>query len=41
MLKEGKKLSEITDFFAKKYNIPVKIIPASDDHYETHIITKD
>jgi LPPG:FO 2-phospho-L-lactate transferase len=40
MLKEGKKLSEITDFFVKKYNIPVRIIPASDDHYETHIITK-
>ncbi len=34
-------MSEITDFFAKKYNIPIKIIPASDTHYETHIITKD
>ncbi|MBA3749346.1 MAG: 2-phospho-L-lactate transferase [Nitrosopumilus sp.] len=41
MLKEGKKLSEITDFFVKKYNIPIKVIPASDNHYETHIITKD
>jgi LPPG:FO 2-phospho-L-lactate transferase len=41
MLKEGKKLSEITDFFVNKYNLPVRIIPASDDHYETHIITKD
>jgi LPPG:FO 2-phospho-L-lactate transferase len=41
LLKEGKNLSEITDFFAKKYRIPVKIIPASDNHYETHIITKD
>jgi LPPG:FO 2-phospho-L-lactate transferase len=41
MLKEGKKLSEITDFFVKKYNIPIEIIPASDNHYETHIITKD
>ncbi len=41
MLKEGRKLSEITDFFVKKYNIPIRIIPASDDHYETHIITKD
>ncbi len=40
MLKEGKKLSEITDFFTKKYNIPIRIIPASDDHYETRIITK-
>ena len=37
MLKDGKKLSEITDFIAKKYNIPIKIIPASDNHYETHI----
>ena len=41
MLKDGKKLSEITDFFVKKYNIPIRIIPASDDHYETRIITKD
>ncbi len=41
LLKEGKKLSEITDFFVKKYDIPIKIIPASDTHYETHIITKD
>ncbi len=41
LLREGKKLSEITDFFAKKYNIPIKIIPASNTHYETHIITKD
>jgi len=40
MLKEGKKLSEITDFFVKRYNIPIKIIPASDNHYETHIITE-
>lgn len=40
MLKEGRKLSQITDFFAKKYNIPIRIIPASDNHYETHIITK-
>jgi LPPG:FO 2-phospho-L-lactate transferase len=40
MLKDGKKLSEITDFIAKKYNIPIRIIPASDDHYETHMITK-
>ncbi|MGN6624843.1 MAG: 2-phospho-L-lactate transferase [Candidatus Nitrosocosmicus sp.] len=39
MIKEGKKLSEITDFFIKKYDIPIKIIPASEDHYETHIIT--
>ncbi len=40
MLKEGKNLSQITEFFAKKYNINIKIIPASNDHYETHIITK-
>jgi LPPG:FO 2-phospho-L-lactate transferase len=40
MLKDGRKLSEITDFIAKKYNIPIKIIPASDNHYETHMITK-
>lgn len=41
MIKEGKKLSEITSYFTKKYNIPVKIIPASDNHYETRIITFD
>jgi len=41
LLKEGKSLSEITDFFAKKYNISVKVIPASNDHFETRIITKD
>ncbi len=40
MLKEGRKLSEITDIIAKKYNIPIRIIPASDNHYETHMITK-
>jgi LPPG:FO 2-phospho-L-lactate transferase len=40
MLKEGQKLSEITEFFAKKYNLPIRIIPASNNHYETHIITK-
>jgi LPPG:FO 2-phospho-L-lactate transferase len=41
MLKEGKKISEITAYFAKKYNIPIRIIPASDDHYETRIVTED
>ncbi len=41
MLKEGRKLSEITNFFVKKYDIPIRIIPASDDHYETRITTKD
>ncbi len=40
MLKEGQKLSEITEYFTKKYNLPVRIIPASNDHYETRIITK-
>ena len=41
LLKEGKNLSEITEFFAKKYNIHAKVIPASNAHYETHIIAKD
>ncbi len=40
MLKEGKKLSEITDYFVKKYKLPIKIIPASNDHYETRIISE-
>ena len=39
LLKEGKNLSEITDFFAKKYNIPIMVIPASNDHYDTRNIT--
>lgn len=41
LLKGGKILSEITDFFAKKYGIAIKVIPASNDHYETRIITRD
>ncbi len=29
MLKDGKKLSEITDYFVKKYSIPIRKYPAS------------
>jgi LPPG:FO 2-phospho-L-lactate transferase len=39
MLNNGRKLSEITDWMRRKYAISSKIIPASDDHVETRIIT--
>lgn len=41
MIKEGKNLSEITDYFTKKYNLSIRIIPASNNHYETRIITNN
>lgn len=39
MLNNGQKLSEITEWMSRKYAISSKIIPASDDHLETRIIT--
>ena len=39
MLNNGRKLSEITEWMRQKYAISSKIIPASDDHVETRIIT--
>jgi LPPG:FO 2-phospho-L-lactate transferase len=39
MLNNGQKLSEITDWMRQKYAVSAKIIPASDDHVETRIIT--
>ena len=39
MLNNGRKLSEITEWMRRKYAISSKIIPASDDHVETRIIT--
>ncbi len=39
MLREGKNLSQITDYFVKKYKLSIKIIPASNDHYETRVIS--
>lgn len=40
MLSNKKSLSEVTDFLAKKFKIKNKIIPISDDHYETRFVTK-
>jgi len=39
MMKEGKSLSEITDFFRKQYCINVQIIPATDREVTTRIVT--
>jgi LPPG:FO 2-phospho-L-lactate transferase len=40
MLKNGKNLSEITDWMRNKYAISTKIIPATDNPVETKIITE-
>jgi LPPG:FO 2-phospho-L-lactate transferase len=39
MLKDGKKLSEITDWMRSKYRIEAKVIPATDNPMETKIVT--
>ncbi len=39
MLKDGKKLSEITDWMTSKYGIEAKVIPATDNQMETKIVT--
>jgi len=39
MLKDGKSLSEITDQVRRRYRIPAKIIPATDDEVTTVIAT--
>jgi LPPG:FO 2-phospho-L-lactate transferase len=39
MLKNGKNLSEITDWMRSKYGLAPKIIPATDNPMETKIIT--
>jgi LPPG:FO 2-phospho-L-lactate transferase len=39
MLKNGKNLSEITDWMRSKYGLAPKIIPATDNPIETKIIT--
>lgn len=39
MLKDGKKLSEITDWMGSKYGIEAKVIPATDNPMETKIDT--
>jgi LPPG:FO 2-phospho-L-lactate transferase len=39
LLKNGKNLTEITDWMRKKYSIHAKIVPATDSPVETKIIT--
>ncbi|MDQ3884138.1 MAG: 2-phospho-L-lactate transferase [Thermoproteota archaeon] len=39
MIKSGKSLSEITDFFRKQYSINIKLIPVTDTEITTRIVT--
>lgn len=39
MLREGKRLCEITGYLCSRLGIDAMVIPASDDHVETRIIT--
>jgi LPPG:FO 2-phospho-L-lactate transferase len=39
MMKDGKTLSEITDFFRKRYSISTELIPATDREVTTSILT--
>jgi LPPG:FO 2-phospho-L-lactate transferase len=39
MIKSGKSLSQVTDFFRKCYSIPTKLIPATDTEMNTTIAT--
>ena len=39
MIKQGKSLYEITDYFRKQYSIDVKIIPATDQEISTMVVT--
>ena len=39
MLKNGKNLSEVTDWMRNKYGISTRILPATDHHIETKILT--
>jgi LPPG:FO 2-phospho-L-lactate transferase len=39
MLREGKSLSEVTEWARRQYSIPAKIIPATDKEVATKVIT--
>lgn len=39
MMKEGKPLSEITELIRKRYSIPGRIIPATDQEIQTTVLT--
>jgi LPPG:FO 2-phospho-L-lactate transferase len=39
MIKSGKNLSEVTNFFRKRYSVTTKLIPATDGNVTTRIVT--
>jgi len=41
MVREGYSLSSVTEWMAKKYHLSAKIIPVTDDHVETRVLTKE
>jgi LPPG:FO 2-phospho-L-lactate transferase len=41
LLKNGLTLTEVTETISKALGIKQTVIPATDDHYETHILTPD
>lgn len=41
MLYNGKSLTEITKIISRSLGLKEKVLPASDQHYETHIITEE
>jgi LPPG:FO 2-phospho-L-lactate transferase len=40
LLKEGRSLTEITQFFTDRYGLSLLVAPASDTHYESNIVTE-
>ena len=41
LLKKGNSLSETTRILSRKYGLKIPILPASDIHYETNMVTND
>ena len=39
LLREGKDLTQITDFLRRKFKVLPRIVPVSNDHMETRLIT--
>ena len=40
LMKEGRSLTEITKFFTDKYGLSLLVVPASDTHYESNMVTE-
>jgi len=40
-LRAGETLSAVTEDFARRYGLAVRLLPASDDHLRTRIVTRD